>query len=84
MIRERRESKMKQVQAKPEKIPNQYPSTSNRESIANLVSPLVDMDMQDVDDDTDEDMLSSSVFMARIYNVTNNFNRVLSIGDFIF
>lgn len=63
-VREKRKTKM-ESQSKSDKIPNQYPSMKNRESVVNLVSALANMSMDDVDDDTDDDVMTSLVFMAR-------------------
>src|SRR6476620_12509230 len=70
-VREKRKEK-EQAKLKSEKIPNQYPSMKNRESVVNMVSKLTELSMEDADDDTDDDMIKSSVFMARSYRVTND------------
>ena len=69
-IREKRKDK-EQAKLKSEKIPNQYPSMKSRESVINMVSTLTNLGMEDVDDDTDDDMLTSSAFMARTYSVNH-------------
>jgi hypothetical protein len=70
-VREKRKEK-EQAKLKSEKIPNQNPSMKNRESVVNMVSKLTELSMEDADDDTDDDMITSSVFMARSYSVTNH------------
>jgi hypothetical protein len=68
-VRDKRKEK-EQAKLKSEKIPNQYPSMKNRESVINMVSTLTNLGMEDVDDDTDDDMITSSAFMARTYSVS--------------
>src|SRR5687768_4180532 len=54
-----------QAKLKSEKIPNQYPSMKSRESVISMVSTLTNLGMENVDDETDDDMITSSAFMAR-------------------
>src|SRR5687768_9514306 len=44
----------------------------NKESVVNMVSKLAEMSMEDADDDADDDMITSSIYMARSYSVTNH------------
>jgi hypothetical protein len=50
---------------KPEKLPSQYPNMKAKETMLNLVSSIADLGMNDMDDDTDDDMLTTTAFMAR-------------------
>src|SRR5687768_16429059 len=50
------------------KLPNQYPNMRAKETVANLVSSLADLDLDsDNDGDTDDDMITTSAFMARSF-----------------
>jgi hypothetical protein len=50
---------------KPKKLPSQYPNMKAKETMLNLVSSVTDLGMNDMDDDTDDDVLTTSAFMAR-------------------
>ena len=61
-----RETKKAQMEiTKPEKLPNQYPSIKSKETMLNMVSSMAELSMIDDDADTDDDMVTSSVYMAR-------------------
>ena len=50
----------------PEKIPNQYPNVKPKNTLANLVNSLGNIELNDKDsEDTDEDMLEFSTYMVR-------------------
>ena len=55
------------------RIPSQYPSMKPKEAVTNMVSSLTDMDMNDCDDDTDDEVMQcTSAFMvaSRAYTST--------------
>ena len=65
-----REAKKAQLEInKPEKVPDQYPSKKNKETMLNMVSSMADLSMLDDDADTDDEMVTSSVYMARTSTV---------------
>lgn len=70
-VRERRNEK-EQSKGISHKIPNQYPTMKNRGSVVNMVSKLADLSIEDADDDTDDDMIMSSAFMAGTYSVSHH------------
>ena len=49
---------------KDEKIPNQYPTMKNQQTIANLVNSIATLDVSD-GEDTDDDMADTTVYMVR-------------------
>ena len=62
-----RENRKQKEKPKSEKLPNQYPSMKTKETLANLVSSVANLGLDDFDNETDDDMMVSSVFMARTF-----------------
>src|SRR6187200_2710622 len=46
------------------KMPNQYPTMKNKQTVANLVNSLADMTVDD-DEDTDDDAMNCNAYMTR-------------------
>ena len=69
-------AKAKEKQAKStnsnnvSKLPDQYPSKKNQETLVNLCSSIADMGFEDGDDDsTDDEALTSHVYMAKTIHI---------------
>ena len=64
-IREKKKAKLDKQQNNS--LPNQYPTMKNRETMLNMVTAMAEMSMDDEDSDTDDDMITSSAYMARSF-----------------
>src|SRR3982751_1964947 len=49
------------------KLPDQYPSKKNQESLVNLCSSLAEMGFDEDSDSTDDEALTSHVYMAKTF-----------------
>ena len=68
-----RKDRNKQGPADTVRIPSQYPSKMPKDAVINMVSILTDMDINDCDDDTDDEVMQcTSAFMvtSRAFNST--------------
>ena len=64
----RKQKALSNDKPKTGKLPNQYPNMRTKETVANLVSSLADVDFDsDNEGDTDDDMITMSAFMARTF-----------------
>ena len=46
-------------------MPNQYPTLKNKQTVANLVNSLADMNMDDDDEDTNDDAINCNAYMVK-------------------
>ena len=61
----------KQEKSKPyhtkddNKMPNQYPTMKNKQTVANLVNSLAGININDDDEDTDDDAINCNAYMVK-------------------